>query len=1060
MIRKDKMKKEMASRISAFMLATTLCVSSCPVSVLAEESPSVDNSTGVESVSVDNGTSMEDTTENATMPEEATSEIGTLDDTILEDTDSQEFQIKEITLEDTTLKLTDDVLYATVDVEVKADGNLEGVSYIELQYVQYEDGNERTLYAHCSYDETTKTFKGQMGAGYGNISGIFTLERVIVNGNEITCDIVSTVEVVKTNTDVTGPVVEDFYFKHNGKEFKNGSTVKSTDKLEVFVKILDESELAFIGLDFSTDYEGVDYEDRVSVEFVKDSETGEWEKTADGYYKGIVNIKDAYPTEWYMSLFWFCDEYQNYVTNPQPEGLFENYFCIEKDGECILPEYTYDVYCYVGGDSIQKKVTTGKSTSLKELFPDGMPEVPTKEGSKFIGWSVESGGQDIIIADENAEIIVHKYNNVTIKPVYDKVDITFSIQYCNNVGEVVREEIKKTVDYTITYGELEKMVDLTQYKHWEGVVFEQWDCYYFNEEVANEKVMEDTYIRTDAVYNKEIVKLSYWYYDESGVRQFVDQKALAVEKGALIKEVIEAIETSELKDIVHSEKAGFQGWKYDEYYLQNLDKEISEYFSIHVQPMYEKEYITPDVPEDDENTDDSETQPLDIKITDIKVSNKDIVLTDDNRLEQVPVTISVEGAYVEQLTDGQEIVVTTKVKGTDLLESWTLGYDSKTKQFKGTFSVAGAELKEKGTYEITEIWLSGIDEFLSYKETILFTVTNNKSDKEVPVVKGLQVLVNNKVQTDTKVVLKKGDVITIRANVEDKNSLEGNLWLLQDNRNWVTIPLTTGQYDLEGTFKCDKDGEYQIAFLSVADCYHNAYTYGNVATFYKDVTPNQQNAVLIGNKDTSETLTQIGKNIKDIIKTEGAVDAQTKENIENALKAGHEITPEVSVSSLPPSSVQSDVRSKVQEKADAIFGKDTKVAYLDIDVDLFANGSNLGTLKKLDKEIAITVKLPKDLQGDYNYKVIRSHENADGTTEVTVLDATKNADGTITFKTDRFSTYAIAYSTNTASDTGNTGNGGTGTGTTSPITGQTGMMALYLTLAVAGTIVFKKREQK
>ena len=44
MIKRKKLKKEMAKRISAFMLAATMCVSACPTAVRAEESPSVDNS--------------------------------------------------------------------------------------------------------------------------------------------------------------------------------------------------------------------------------------------------------------------------------------------------------------------------------------------------------------------------------------------------------------------------------------------------------------------------------------------------------------------------------------------------------------------------------------------------------------------------------------------------------------------------------------------------------------------------------------------------------------------------------------------------------------------------------------------------------------------------------------------------------------------------------------------------------------------------------------------------------------------------------------------------------
>ena len=46
------------------------------------------------------------------------------------------------------------------------------------------------------------------------------------------------------------------------------------------------------------------------------------------------------------------------------------------------------------------------------------------------------------------------------------------------------------------------------------------------------------------------------------------------------------------------------------------------------------------------------------------------------------------------------------------------------------------------------------------------------------------------------------------------------------------------------------------------------------------------------------------------------------------------------------------------------------------------------------------------------YKVIRNH-----TGEVTVLDTVLNEDGTISFQTDRFSTYALAYADEEGSGT-------------------------------------------
>lgn len=201
---------------------------------------------------------------------------------------------------------------------------------------------------------------------------------------------------------------------------------------------------------------------------------------------------------------------------------------------------------------------------------------------------------------------------------------------------------------------------------------------------------------------------------------------------------------------------------------------------------------------------------------------------------------------------------------------------------------------------------------------------------------------------------------------------------------------------------------------------------------------------------TQEVLNAVSKNISEIIKTD-AVSEETRKAVEAALANGETITASVSVGKiLAESAVSSEVRASVEQKANAVLGEGTKVAYLDISLFLTGSGSGtLGTLNKLEEPITVTVALPGELQGNYTYKVIRNHVNSDGTTEVAVLDAVKNADGTISFKTDRFSTYAIAYSANVPA---------------SPKTEDINMTAIYLLCAVFAVVAVvgtkKMRVQK
>ena len=67
------------------------------------------------------------------------------------------------------------------------------------------------------------------------------------------------------------------------------------------------------------------------------------------------------------------------------------------------------------------------------------------------------------------------------------------------------------------------------------------------------------------------------------------------------------------------------------------------------------------------------------------------------------------------------------------------------------------------------------------------------------------------------------------------------------------------------------------------------------------------------------------------------------------------------------------------------------------------NGQVLGTINKLSKEVTFTFAIPDELkEGKKEFVVLRMHDN-----EVTVLEAITN--DTVSFETDSFSIYALAY---------------------------------------------------
>ena len=145
------------------------------------------------------------------------------------------------------------------------------------------------------------------------------------------------------------------------------------------------------------------------------------------------------------------------------------------------------------------------------------------------------------------------------------------------------------------------------------------------------------------------------------------------------------------------------------------------------------------------------------------------------------------------------------------------------------------------------------------------------------------------------------------------------------------------------------------------------------------------------------------------------VDEKVVEAIEEAVAAGDDVEVTTTVVATP-----------VDEKdVEATFGKDnvvlvekaagdaTVAQYLDLSVlmTVSVNGQEVATgeVEELAKEVTFTIAIPEELKAvkegiTREYYVIRVH---DGKTDK--LPVTVNDDGTLSFKTDRFSTYALAY---------------------------------------------------
>lgn len=108
---------------------------------------------------------------------------------------------------------------------------------------------------------------------------------------------------------------------------------------------------------------------------------------------------------------------------------------------------------------------------------------------------------------------------------------------------------------------------------------------------------------------------------------------------------------------------------------------------------------------------------------------------------------------------------------------------------------------------------------------------------------------------------------------------------------------------------------------------------------------------------------------------------------------------------------EKEIDKKEQELVEeAIAEKYTVLGYYDIDLGKFTPNDDLvGFTTETKEEITVTLEIPEELKAvekGYvrNFAIIRIH---DGKSDV--LTATDNGDGTISFKTNKFSTYVLVY---------------------------------------------------
>ena len=205
----------------------------------------------------------------------------------------------------------------------------------------------------------------------------------------------------------------------------------------------------------------------------------------------------------------------------------------------------------------------------------------------------------------------------------------------------------------------------------------------------------------------------------------------------------------------------------------------------------------------------------------------------------------------------------------------------------------------------------------------------------------------------------------------------------------------SGSYD-------DEDEEEDNVIKDIIDTIVDAITGGN-----KDKEKEEVKEEVKVPEGTDELVKDL---VADILSGESvgtAVSEETAEKIAEAIKEGKTIVTETVTTVLEASQVPAEEKEAIEALVSSIAEKESGIAqYLDLSVLIgTTEGDTLGNYHETAQSIEFTVEIPSDMQAEgRTFFVVRIHNG-----KAEALETTDNGDGTITFKTNKFSTYAIAY---------------------------------------------------
>lgn len=171
------------------------------------------------------------------------------------------------------------------------------------------------------------------------------------------------------------------------------------------------------------------------------------------------------------------------------------------------------------------------------------------------------------------------------------------------------------------------------------------------------------------------------------------------------------------------------------------------------------------------------------------------------------------------------------------------------------------------------------------------------------------------------------------------------------------------------------------------------------------------------NNSQTTIINTVNDIVKDILNgqqvAENILSHETAYKVEKAILDNQTITVKAKSQILQESAIKQEELQKIKDVLKVSNGTTQTspkiVQYIDLSMMLVANNNEeLGSLYQLNKPITYTIALPSNLKAEgKTFYVIRLHDG-----KADKLATTLNSDGTLSFSTDRFSTYALVYEEN------------------------------------------------